>query len=69
MDRKNQVLDKCQEIVEEGRKPSVGAISQELSWVEEDVHRLLNILEKEDKVETYNREVLGRKRRIVSVYR
>lgn len=69
MERKNQVLEKCQEIVEDGRKPSAEGISQELSWMEQDIHRLLNALEKEGKVETYTREVLGRKRRMVSVYR
>lgn len=69
MDRKNQVLEKCKEVIEEGRKPTAKGISQELSWAEEDIHRLLNILEKNDKVETYTRDVLGSKRRLVGLYR
>jgi hypothetical protein len=69
MSRKSRVLDKCQEIVEDGTKPSAEGISEELSWAEQDIHRLLNVLEKEDKVETYTRKVLGRKRRMVSIYR
>ena len=56
-------------MVDDGRKPSVGGLSEELSWVEEDIHRLLNALEKENELETYTRNVLGRKKRLVSIYR
>lgn len=69
MSRERKVLEKVREKVDGGAKPSAGAISQELDWREEDVHRCLNILEKNGEVETYTREVLGRKMRMVSVYR
>lgn len=69
MDRKNQVLEKSREIIDEGRKPTASGISQELSWAEEDVHRLLNALEKDGEVKTYSREILGGKKRLVSLYR
>jgi Mn-dependent DtxR family transcriptional regulator len=67
--REQQVLEKVREKVDEGGKPSAGAVSQELDWSEEDVHRCLNILEKKGEIETYTREVLGKKMRMVSVYR
>jgi Mn-dependent DtxR family transcriptional regulator len=67
--REKQVLEKVREKVDEGGKPSATAVSQELSWAEEDVHRCLNILEKKGEVETYTKEVLGKKMRMVSVYR
>jgi len=62
-------LEKCEEIMEEGRKPSVGALQEELSWMEQDIHRLLNALEKNGQIETYSRNILGEKKRLVSVYR
>ena len=55
--------------MEEGRKPSVGALKDELSWMEQDIHRLLNALEKDGDIETYSRNVLGEKKRLVSIYR
>jgi len=55
--------------MEEGRKPSVGALQEELSWMEQDIHRLLNALEKNGQIETYSRNILGEKKRLVSVYR
>lgn len=69
MNRKQKVLEKCEEIMEEGRKPTVGALRDELSWMEQDVHRLLNALEKDGDIETYTRHVLGEKKRLVSIYR
>lgn len=69
MTRKQELLEKCREQVEDGTKPSVQKLSQQLSWIEEDVHRLLNALEKDGKIETYTREVFGKRRRFVSVYR
>lgn len=69
MDRKQKILEKCEEIIEEGRKPSVGALNEELSWMEQDIHRLLNALEKDGEIETYTRNVLGQKKRLVSIYR
>lgn len=69
MSRKQKILEKCEEIIEEGRKPSVGSLHKELSWMEEDIHRLLNALEKDGEIETYTRNVLGQKKRLVSIYR
>lgn len=69
MSRKQKVLETAEELIEDGRKPSAKAVSQELSWAEEDVHRCLNLLEKKGEVETYPREALGMKMRMVSVYR
>jgi len=69
MKRKKQLLEKCSEIIEEGRKPTVKGLKQDLSWMEQDVHRILNALEKDGEIETYTREVLGEKRRMVSIYR
>jgi len=69
MKRKKQLLEKCSEIIEEGRKPTVKGLKQDLSWMEQDVHRILNALERDGEIETYTREVLGEKRRMVSIYR
>ena len=55
--------------MEEGRKPSVSALNEELSWMEQDIHRLLNALEKDGEIETYTRNILGEKKRLVSIYR
>lgn len=67
--RKQKVLETSRELIEEGKKPSVEMLSAELDYHPADVHRLLNALEKEKQVETYPREVLGNKIRMVSVKR
>lgn len=67
--RKQKVLETARDLIEEGRKPSVEALSEELGFHPADVHRCLNALEKEKKVETYSREVLGNKVRMVGVKR
>ena len=69
MSRKETLLDKCSKRIENGQKPSVKGLSKKLSWPEEDVHRLLNALEKEKKLETYSKNLLGSKRRFVTMYR
>ncbi|MFB6116008.1 MAG: hypothetical protein ABEK10_00715 [Candidatus Nanosalina sp.] len=69
MTRKQKLLKKCREEVDDGNKVSVRKLSQELSWLEEDVHRLLNSLEKDGDIETYTKEVFGSRQRFVSVYR
>lgn len=63
------MLDKAEELIDEGRKPSVEALSEELDFHPADVHRCLNALEKEKKVETYSKQVLGNKIRMVGVKR
>lgn len=69
MERKNQVMELSKEMVGDGLKPSAEALARELSWREEDVHRCLNMLEKDGKVQTYPREVFGSRKRLVSIYR
>lgn len=69
MERKRKVLEASKELIEEGEKISAAKVSQELGWSEEDVHRCLNALEKEGLVETRAKEVLGKKIRMIGVYR
>ena len=69
MNRKNKLLQKCSDQIEDGQKPSVKSLSDAMSWAEEDVHRLLNALEKEKELETYSKNMLGKKRRFVTLYR
>jgi Mn-dependent DtxR family transcriptional regulator len=67
--RKQKVLETAQELVKDGEKPSVIRISQELDFDPNSVHRCLNALEKEKKVETYSKEVFGNRMRMVGVKR
>lgn len=67
--RKQNVLKKAQEIIQKGNKPSVQKLCQELDYPPQHVHRCLNALEKDGKVETYSKEVFGNKNRMVSVKR
>ncbi|PSH01246.1 MAG: hypothetical protein BRC26_04000 [Nanohaloarchaea archaeon QH_8_44_6] len=67
--RKQKVLETAQEIIQDGRKPSVEMISSELGFDPGSVHRCLNALEKEKEVETYSKEVFGNKMRMVGVKR
>lgn len=67
--RTEKLKEKAEELIEEGRKPSVQLLRQELNWVEEDVHSCLNALEKKGEVKTYTKKFLGRKIRLVSVKR
>lgn len=67
--RKEKVLEAAKELIDRGEKPSVEKISAELEFHPSDVHRCLNALEKQKKVETYSREVFGNKMRYVGVKR
>jgi Mn-dependent DtxR family transcriptional regulator len=67
--RKQKVLEKAQQLVREGEKPSVEKLAQELDFDPGSVHRCLNALEKDKKVETYSKEVFGNKMRMVGVKR
>lgn len=69
MERARRVREKARELVERGEKPSASRLAQELDFEEGDVHRCLNFLEREGEVETYTREALGRKHRMVGVNR
>ncbi|MFB6208767.1 MAG: helix-turn-helix domain-containing protein [Candidatus Nanohaloarchaea archaeon] len=67
--RKEEILERSRQMIEEGEKPSVETLARELEYHPASVHRLLNALEKEDRVETYAREILGEKVRMVAVKR
>lgn len=67
--RAEKVKQKAREIVDQGRKPSALLLAEELEFTEPDVHRCLNSLEKKGEVETYSKEVFGRKHRMVGVKR
>lgn len=69
MERAEEVRKKAQELVEQGDKPSATRLSRELDIHESDIHRCLNVLEKDGDVETYTREVFGTKHRMVGVNR
>lgn len=67
--RAEKVKQKAREIVDQGRKPSALLLAEELEFTEPDIHRCLNSLEKKGEVETYSKEVFGRKHRMVGVKR
>lgn len=67
--RPEKLKKKSEELIQEGRKPSVQLLSEELEWMEEDVHSCLNVLEKRGEIETYVKEGFNRKIRFVSVKR
>lgn len=69
MERAEKVASKARELVEQGEKPSASRLSRELEIHESDVHRCLNVLERDGDVETYTREVFGTKHRMVGVNR
>lgn len=56
-------------MIEKGQKPSATLLAQELNFAQTDVHRCLNILEQRGEVETYTKEALGTKHRLVGVNR
>lgn len=67
--RKQRVHETAKKIVSEGRKPSADAIAEELDYPLPDIHRCLNILEKEGAVKTYRKNVLGNDYRMIAVNR
>lgn len=67
--RKEKVLQTSRELIEKGEKPSVQKLSAALSYDPASIHRCLNALEKEKKVETYSKELFGDKIRMVGVKR
>ncbi|MFB6292282.1 MAG: hypothetical protein ABEI58_02705 [Candidatus Nanohaloarchaea archaeon] len=69
MERAEKVKEKARELIESGRKPSALGVAQELEYTEDDVHRCLNSLERQGEVETYTRDVFGRKHRMIGVKR
>ncbi|MFP4038848.1 MAG: hypothetical protein ACLFTA_03645 [Candidatus Nanohaloarchaea archaeon] len=69
MKREKQLKSRLEDIIAEGRRPSIQLLSQEMDWTVEDVHSVVNSLEKKKEVETYVKEVLGKKVRLVSLKR
>lgn len=70
MKRKNQVKEKAREVIETGQRPSARLLAEKLDWSEADVHRCLNILEKDGEASTYRKEVMkGEKYRMVGLNR
>jgi len=69
MTRPEKLLEKTKEIISNGEKASAKKLSQELDWMEQDTHRCLNILERKGKIRTDSKEFMGRKIRMVQVYR
>lgn len=67
--REKKLKQKASEMIEDGQKPSATLLAEELDYSSPDVHRCLNILEKKGEVETYTKEVLGQKHRMVGVKR
>lgn len=67
MKRKQKVVEKTEQLIEEGGKPSTQLLSQELGMHPGDIHRCLNILEKEGEIRTYSREFNGRKIRFIKL--
>lgn len=69
MKRAEKVKQKASEIVSESQKPSASRLARDLGMSEADVHRCLNFLENGNEVDTYTKEVLGRKYRMVGLKR
>jgi DNA-binding MarR family transcriptional regulator len=67
--RTEKVKEKAQDIIKEGNKPSAKVLSDQLGYSEPDVHRCLNSLEKKGEIETYTKEVFGRRHRLIGVKR
>lgn len=67
--RKQKVFETAQQLISEGKKPSVEMLSEELDYHPADIHRCLNALEKQKMVETYSKEIFDNKIRMVSVKR
>lgn len=65
MRRAEKVLEKTLKMKEDGRKPSVKALSSELEYPEDDIHRCLNVLERQNKVRTYAKRTFRGKMRMV----
>lgn len=69
MERAEKIREKALEIVENGEKPSATRLSRELSLHESDIHRCLNALERNGEIETYTKELFGRKHRMIGICR
>ena len=69
MGREEKLKKVLGEQIERKRRPSIELLSEELGWPVQDVHRVVNSLEKKKEVESYSKEVLNSKVRMVSLKR
>jgi DNA-binding MarR family transcriptional regulator len=69
MGREEKLKKVLGEQIDQKRRPSIELLSEELGWPVQDVHRIVNSLEKKKEVESYSKEVLDRKIRMVSLKR
>lgn len=69
MDRARKVKKEAKNLINDGQKPSVTTVAERLGYTEDDVHRCLNLLERQGEVQTYTKEVLGMKHRMIGVNR
>jgi hypothetical protein len=67
--RKEQLLQAAEEMIDSGEKPSARKLADRTGFRQRNVHGLLNALEIDGDIKTYNEEVLGRRLRRVSVLR
>jgi len=67
--RTEKLEQKIQELIEKGQKPTASGLAEELSWHIQDVHSLLNSLEKKGEVRSYSKKYRNRKIRFISVKR
>jgi predicted ArsR family transcriptional regulator len=69
MQRAEHVKNKAKQLIKQSQRPSAARIAQKTGYSIQDVHRCLNYLEKNNEVQTYTKEVLGMKHRMVGVNR
>ena len=69
MQRPKELKKEVEKLIEGGERPSVELLAENLGWIKEDVHSCLNTLEKSGEVETYVKEIWGRKIRLVALKR
>ncbi|MFB6203764.1 MAG: hypothetical protein ABEK01_04715 [Candidatus Nanohaloarchaea archaeon] len=69
MKREEELVREVSSIIESGDRPHVELLAERMSWTDQDVHRVLNILEKKDEVFTYPEEFLDEKKRMVGLKR
>lgn len=67
--RPEKLENEIKAVIDGGDKPSAERLAEEMGWPESDVHRCLNILEKRGRVNTYSKEVIGSKMRMVALRR
>lgn len=69
MDRADEVMEELRKMIEKREKPSARKLSTSLEMPEPDVHRCLNVLERDNRVKTHTQEMFGKRHRIVAVKR